>query len=79
MPRIGLLAGPPRYIDLEAFQQSMRDLGYIERQNIGIDVRYADASVDRAAEVSAEFVRLKFDVILTVGTQATLIVRKHLV
>src|ERR1043166_818211 len=60
----------------EAFRQRMRDLGYIEGQNIGIEVRYAETSVDRAADIAAEFVRLKVAVILTVGTHATLIVRK---
>jgi len=76
IPRIGfLLAGSGRAY-LDAFRQRMRDLGYIEGQNIGIEVRYAEASADRAAELAAELVRLKVDVILTVGTQATLIVRK---
>ena len=76
VPRIGLLAGGRQTSYLEAFRQRMRDLGYIEGQNIGIEVRYAEASADRASDIAAEFVRLKVDLILSVGTQATLIVRK---
>ena len=74
--RIGLLAGGRQTSYLKAFRQRMRDLGYIEGQNIGIEVRYAEASADRASDIAAEFVRLKIDLILTVGTQATLMVRK---
>ena len=42
----------------------MRELGYIEGQNIAIEYRYTEGKVDRAAELAAELVRLKVDIIV---------------
>src|SRR6266566_6935758 len=49
---------------LEAFRQGMRELGYIEGQNIVIEYRYAEGRDDRLADLAAELVRLKMDVIV---------------
>src|SRR5262249_10150877 len=43
---------------------ALRELGYIEGQNIAIDYRYAEGKVDRAPELAAELVRLKVDIIV---------------
>jgi|SRR5262245_5230831 len=51
-----------------AFVQGMRERGWIEGRTVAIEYRWADGSVDRYGEISAEFVRLKVDVIVTVGS-----------
>jgi putative tryptophan/tyrosine transport system substrate-binding protein len=50
-----------------AFAQRLRELGWIEGRNVTIEVRWADGRTERFAEIAAEFVRLKVDVILTSG------------
>ena len=47
------------------FQQGLRDLGYIEGQNIRFEFRSAEGHIDRLPELAAELVRLKVDVIVT--------------
>jgi putative tryptophan/tyrosine transport system substrate-binding protein len=54
-----------------AFAQRMRELGWIEGRTVAIEYRWAEGRNERAAEVAAEFVRLKVDVIVTVGTPTT--------
>jgi putative tryptophan/tyrosine transport system substrate-binding protein len=50
-----------------AFAQRLRELGWIEGRNVTIEVRWADGRTERFAEIAAEFVRLRVDVILTSG------------
>jgi putative ABC transport system substrate-binding protein len=57
---------------LEAFQQGLRELGYVEGENIAIEYRYADGKLDRLPDLAAELVRLPVDVIVTGGTPAML-------
>ena len=52
---------------LEALRQGMRDLGYVEGQNLAIEPRWADGGLDRVAALTADLVRLKVDVIVTQG------------
>jgi putative ABC transport system substrate-binding protein len=49
------------------FVQRLRELGWIEDRTIAIEVRWAENRTDRYAEIAAEFVRLKVDVIATLG------------
>jgi putative ABC transport system substrate-binding protein len=49
---------------LEAFRQGLRDLGYIEGENITIEVRWAEGSAERFPQLIAELVRLKVDVMV---------------
>ena len=49
---------------LEVIRHNLRELGYIEGQNIVIEYRYTEGKPDRAPELAAELVRLKVDVIL---------------
>jgi putative ABC transport system substrate-binding protein len=68
--RIGYLAGTDRATDStrsEPFRLALRDLGYIEGQNIEIEYRFAAANLARAPELAAELVRLKVDVIVVGG------------
>jgi putative ABC transport system substrate-binding protein len=74
IPRIGFLSAAPRSAiseRIEAFRQGLRELGYVEDKNIGIEWRYAEGKLDRLPALAAELVRLKTDVIVTAGPQAT--------
>jgi ABC-type uncharacterized transport system substrate-binding protein len=73
--RIGVLETRPVALNaanLEAFQQGLRELGYVERQNYAIEYRSADGRPERFPDLAAELVRLKVDLILTRGTPAAL-------
>src|SRR5712691_3411264 len=75
VPRIGYLGPSSPSLEshlVEAFRQRLRDLGYIEGQNINIDYRWAEGQDDRFPDLAAEVVRLKPDVIVTTGTPGTL-------
>jgi len=56
--------------DREAFRQGLRELGYIEKQNIVVDDRYAEGVTERLPNLAAELVKLKVDVIVAIGTPA---------
>ena len=66
IPRIGILADfiTPQ---LDALRQGLRDLGYIEGQNLLIEYRYAEGRHERIPELVAELLDLKTDLILTSG------------
>ena len=68
IPRIGIIDDSPMW---NAFRQGLRDLGYLEGQNIAFDSRYADGVPARLAEAAAELVRRPVDVITTYGTPPT--------
>jgi putative ABC transport system substrate-binding protein len=51
----------------DAIRQHLRELGYIEGQNIAIEYRYAEGKHDRLPELAAELVRLKVDVVVVSG------------
>jgi putative tryptophan/tyrosine transport system substrate-binding protein len=57
---------------MAAFVQRLRELGWIEGQNVAIEVRWAEGRTERSAEVATEFVGLKVDVIVTAGTPQVL-------
>ena len=73
VPRIGFLfyGSPGPSPELDAFRQGLRELGYIEGQNITIEYRFAGGRVGQLPELAAELVRLKLDVIVTPGTPAS--------
>jgi len=50
-----------------AFVQRLRELGWIEGRTVAIEYRWAEGRIERYGEISAEFVRLKVDVIVTSG------------
>src|SRR5262252_5151700 len=56
---------------IEAFRQGLRELGYVEGQNLAIEWRFAEGDVDRLPGLAAELVRLKVDVIVTGGAGDT--------
>jgi putative ABC transport system substrate-binding protein len=55
-----------------AFSQRLRELGWIEGRNIAIEYRWAEGQSERFTEIANEFVRLKVDTIVTIGTPAVL-------
>ena len=66
----------PSFLD-EAFRQGLRELGYVEGQNISIEYRWADWKPDRIPALAEEMVRLKVDVIVsTPGGPTALAVKK---
>ena len=70
VPRIGylsLLDPAAESARAEAIRLALRDLGYIEGQNIAIEYRYAEGKRDRTPELAAELVRLKVDIIVVAG------------
>jgi ABC-type uncharacterized transport system substrate-binding protein len=70
VPRIGYLSNVDaarEYARAEAIRLALRELGYIEGQNIAIEYRYAEGKPNRAPEVAAELVRLKVDIIVAAG------------
>ena len=65
IPRIGLLAGGRGFGSAgDAFRQALRELGWIESQNIAIEYRLAEVNLDRLPQLAAELVRLKVAVII---------------
>ena len=67
IPRIGVLSLGPAAIPsarVEAFQQGMRDLGYVEGKNIAIEYRFAEGHYDRLPALAADLVGRKVDLIM---------------
>jgi len=76
VPRVGYLnpgsaSDPLRQRRLEAFRQGLRELGYVEGQNIAIESRWAEGQYDRYPALAADLVRLKVDIIVAMSGQAT--------
>ena len=57
---------PPHF---EAFRQGLRDLGYVEGQNLVMEYRYAEGSEERLPDLAAELVRLQVDMIVAGGSR----------
>ena len=75
LPTIGFLGtSTPSGLDQlpAAFVQRLRELGWVDGRNVAIEVRWAEGRSERSAEIAAEFVRLKVDVIVTAETPAVL-------
>ena len=78
--RIGYLAqgsgsGTASLRPLEGFRQGLRELGWVEGQNIVIEYRYAEGRLDRLPGLADELVRLKVDLIAASPTGAALAAR----
>ena len=69
VPRIGYLSNGGRESpNAEAFRQGLRDLGYVEGQNIAIEYRSSEGNIDRLPALAAELVGLKVDIIFAAGS-----------
>jgi ABC-type uncharacterized transport system substrate-binding protein len=70
VPRIGYLSNidpSGESARSEGIRRAMRELGYIDGQNIAIEYRYSEGKLDRLPELAAELVRLKIDIIVAAG------------
>jgi putative ABC transport system substrate-binding protein len=75
MPRVGYLGYSAPALEqhlLAAFQQGLRDVGYVESKNVAIEYRSAEGKLERLPELAAELVRLNVDVIVTLATPGAL-------
>ena len=61
---------------MAAFVQRLRELGWVEGRTIIIDYRWAEGRSDSMAEIAAEFVWLKVDVVFAAGTEPALAAKK---
>jgi len=68
--RIGYLALGSRSSGTEAFLQGLKDLGYVEGQNIAVEYGFAEGKEEQLTDLAAELVSLKVDVIVVGGTAA---------
>jgi putative ABC transport system substrate-binding protein len=73
--RVGYLesgaAAPSAHL-FESFRQGLRDLGWVEGQNIAIELRVAEGKYERLRDLAAELVKLQADVIFASSTPAAL-------
>jgi putative ABC transport system substrate-binding protein len=73
VPRVGVLlpgSREPEYERrLDLFRQGLRDGGYVEKQNVVVDYRWAEAKPDPIPDLMAELIGLKVDVLVVDGTQ----------
>jgi len=74
VPRIGYIvlnsADSAKHL-LAAFRQGLNERGWVDRQNVVIEDRYADGVVDRLRAMVAELIRLKVDIIVTTSSVTT--------
>ncbi len=80
VPRIGVLhSGTATAVaqNVEAFKQGLRERGYVEGQNVVVERRFGESVPERIAEVAAELVRLKVDVIVTATDAAIAAVKRQ--
>lgn len=79
--RIGFLSGvapgpgPTRGM-VEPFQRGMRELGYVEGQNLTIEFRWADGKPERLPELLAELLRLELDALVTTGNRPPILAKQ---
>jgi putative ABC transport system substrate-binding protein len=80
IPRIGYLSpndAASESTRIGAIRLGLRELGYIDGQNITFEYRYAEGKRDRQPELAAELVRLKVDIILVTGGDAVIRAAKN--
>ena len=73
--RIGFLSGGSAAVSkpgVEQFRQGLRELNYVEGQNISIEHRWADGQLDRLPQLATDLVRIGPDLIVAVASQAAL-------
>src|SRR5262249_2444457 len=75
VPTIGFLGANAPTAQMQwtaAFVQRLRELGWVEGRNVAIEYRWAEGRSERFAEIAAEFVRLKVEIIFTYSTPGVL-------
>jgi putative ABC transport system substrate-binding protein len=79
VPRVGFLGNATAALEANLvgpFREGLREIGYVEGQNIQIEYRWAEGKYERFPALIAELIALKVDVIVTAGTPASLAVKK---
>jgi putative ABC transport system substrate-binding protein len=79
LPTIGILGSATALAGSQwaaAFVQRLRELGWIENRTVAIEYRWGEGRDERFAEIAAEFIRLKVDVIVTYGTTSSIAAKK---
>jgi ABC-type uncharacterized transport system substrate-binding protein len=77
--RVGFLGNSTAALEANLvgpFREGLRDLGYVEGQNVRIEYRWAEGKYERFPALIAELAALKIDVLVTAGTPAALAVKK---
>ena len=80
LPKIGFLAATTQVtgaFGVAAFREGLRELGYIERKTVLLEVRFAEGAVERLPELARELVALKPDVIVATSDVAIAPVKRH--
>jgi putative ABC transport system substrate-binding protein len=78
-PRVGVLVPGTKSafaLRVGAFRQGLRELGYVEGQNIVVEYRYGDGSMDRLFDLASDLIRAKADVIVTASAPGVLAAKK---
>jgi ABC-type uncharacterized transport system substrate-binding protein len=76
--RIGYLAGGSAKVNVhyvDAFREGLRELGWVEGQNIVVEYRHAEGRFDRLPDLAVELVRLKVELIFATPTPAAVAAR----
>src|SRR5262245_26030675 len=79
LPTIGFLGAhtaSTQRTSTDAFVQRLRELGWIENRTVAIEYRWGEGRDERFAEIAAEFIRLKVDVIFTYATPSSIAAKK---
>src|SRR5258706_10302841 len=79
MHRIGFLGNSTAALEANLvgpFREGLRDLGYVEGQNIVIEYRWAEGKYERFPALIAELLAQRVEVIVTAGTPASLAIKK---
>jgi len=71
IPRVGFLSNVSVPARMESFRQGLRELGYIDGQNIVVEYRFSDGKRDRLSGLAADLIRLNVDVIVAGGGSST--------
>lgn len=75
--RVGFLRqGQPPKTFVEGFQQGLRERGYVDGQNVIVDFRFTDGSLDQLPQLAEELVRAKVDVILASASSAAMAAKR---
>jgi len=80
VPRLGYLSSSDPATDSirsEAIRRALRELGYVEGQNLAIEYRYGEGKLDRLPELAAELVRLKVDILVVTGGAEPILAAKN--
>src|SRR5258707_12580288 len=69
IPRLGVLlfSTPQADPQMETARRALRDLGYVEGQNLVLEYRYAEGRPERLPDLAADLVRIQPDVVFAIG------------